>query len=219
MTKSMNVGTIYEKQRQARAEWAKEVLESQPKGITAHQYKYVEYVAQQLSDKQIAEALNTNAANVARTLFEIRRRLREGCSRSDLEDRRDSIVRLAKNGFTVDEISTELSLSERQVRRDLQVRGVPPVKFHERDGHWTREEARRVCDNAEKRVIERRLARGMSIGEMALTDHISRAAVLQTFVRYDIPIPEKEMWIEIDGKKVKWTPGKRRVWAGKGFLS
>lgn len=133
---------------------------------------------------------------------------------SKRDARRAEVKHLHGQGLTSAEIASQLGKARSTIQEDLKVLDLTPNTSDPNDqfGWLTGPEARRISDLTERRVIERRLARGMTVGEMALTDGRHRENILHDMERLGIPIPEGERWINLfgSGKRVPYVSKKFR---------
>lgn len=118
-------------------------------------------------------------------------------------DRWEEVRYLHSCGLGVGEISRKLGESRHMINDDHRLLSLTPHREIVNEIYWLSvSEATRVKNFTENRVLERRLARGMTIGEMAIVDGRERKFILADMERLGVPIPDHENWTPMNGEKV-----------------
>lgn len=204
-----------EKMRAARRHWISLAL-SDKTLYTERQLQVMDLAMSCDNDREIAENLGVSVESVRSNIARIREMFMsgQGAGHAVIRERREHVAILHKQRTMASDIARRLEISPTTVHADLAFLGLKPNK-PQGMGYA---EVKRVCDFAERRVIERRLARGMTVSEMAVQDAVSRAAVLSEMHKYGIEIPESDKWVIIKGERVEWIPGKK-VWKQRGVTN
>lgn len=212
---------------------AKFILSNYGNLLTTRLTKIFEAIADGKSNNEVAEAVGISVASVRSAHFKILTRF--NCSDLKPEDpapaervkepnwqtlerdsRKQDVWVLYTDGLNNREIMARVKITSGTLNTYLKELGLAsrPAK---RDivGWLSIKDARRVCDHTERRVFERRLARGMTVGEMALTDGVRREIVLARMEKLGIQIPEKDLWTSLTGSgdRVPYNSAKDRNYA------
>lgn len=214
-------------ERTRRARWILGVLNDPevPHKVEDSSIKILELASQGFMPIQIAEKLGGNSRNVRATLERLhnrykapvetlRKRQKANFDRVN-QVRRDKaaainadVEMLHNLGAGTAEIAARLGLTEPAVKRRMRELDIKP---NASKIMMSVKEMISIGRKADLAVIRRRLARGMSISQMAIADECSRGRVITQMLNLGFKVPEDEMWTRklADGTKVPYDSSKR----------
>lgn len=221
-----------QKMRDERTDWARSAMDNQSlrERLTTKQEQVLECVALGMTDKEIQEKLScSEVCNfIAKIKVKEKTPRREPkartATRAKYDEEKQESIRLRREevkihhsrGLTLYEITKVMEGNYSTTRNDLRALNLSPNKPVGNPYHsFSNTEARRICNETEKSVIRRRLARGMTVGNMAVQDGVGRRAVLFTMHRLGFDIPANEAWYSTStNPRVAFTP-QGMVWTGR----
>lgn len=181
----------------------KEALHEYRDTFDEFQIAILEMVVASGRNEDIVRELGIPKAKVDNTIagakLRMKRRGKLLKTQSAIERRREEIKKLHSQGMFTKDIAEKLGLNRNSVYYDLEYLGLRSngIGFQPKQSHdlFTRAEAQAVCKRTEKRVMERRLARGWTIADIMAADSSDRQYVLDQFTYIGLEIPEGEAWV------------------------
>jgi DNA-binding CsgD family transcriptional regulator len=181
----------------------KEALHDYRDTFDEFQIAILEMILESKRSADIASELGVDVSKVDNTIAGAKLRLkRQGKllkTQSAIDKRREEITKLHSQGMFTKDIASALGLNRNSVYYDLEYLGLKSngIGFQPKQSHdlFTRAEAKEICKRTERRVMERRLARGWTIADIMGADSSDRQYVLDQFMYLGLEIPEGEAWV------------------------
>lgn len=196
---------------------AKRALADWRETLDEFQVAILEMIVEGKKNRDIFHELGVNQAKVDNTVAAAKRRLLRTGRAADLiaavEARRAQIKALHATGMFSKDIAKKVGVDRNVVYYDLALMGLESNGIGaawQTPDLFSRNEAKALCKRTERRVIERRLARGLTVAQMAAYDDSDRQYILDQFTYCSVEIPAEESWVldKFTKVKVPYTPSK-----------